>query len=61
MPMGPLKSMGPGVLVPPCPPLGGPVQPYLRPKLTAKTLQELIRNLHTQQDQHALRKSTTKD
>ena len=23
-PMGPLKSMGPGVIVPPAPPLGGP-------------------------------------
>ena len=22
--MGPLKDMGPGVIVPPCPPLGGP-------------------------------------
>ena len=26
--MGPLKSMGPGVIIPPAPPLGGPALQY---------------------------------
>ena len=27
--LGPLKSMGPGFIVPPCPPLGGPATEHL--------------------------------
>ena len=33
--VGPLKSIGPGVIVPPAPPLGGPAQRYMLERIEA--------------------------